>query len=207
MKKTILITSLLILVFSILFAVNVIATNIASCQSLNSPGTYYLTNNILNYSSGTCLYLNSNNIILDCQGYLIDGVDSGSGDGIDNSGFNYVEIRNCVITDFFYGIRFTGDYGTITNNVANSNVDSGILLDVSTYAAASGNTANSNTNYGFWLYSSSSNTFTNNTANSNSGPGTFNGNGFVVYPNSNNNYLNSNTAIGNKNYGFWRTEI
>ncbi|MFN3527521.1 MAG: nitrous oxide reductase family maturation protein NosD, partial [Candidatus Altarchaeaceae archaeon] len=91
--------------------------NNASCTEV------YLTANITDYS-GTCINNpeNFNNKIFDCQGHTIDGNDAWQSSGIYLNGKQNNTIRNCVITDFNYGIVL--DYSsnnTLINNAMNNN--------------------------------------------------------------------------------------
>jgi len=204
---------------AVLFSAAAFATDISSCPyTISSPGTYVLTQNIS--SSGTCITIDVGNIELDCQGFTIDGDDSGY--GIDNirgwsGGYSNVVIRNCVITDFDNGIFFysewhgNADYGNIINNTFNSN-NNGINVYTS-YSNLINNTFNSN-NRGIYLYQSSNNNLTNNIANLNGDTGihleygsnniltnniaTNNNNGITI-SSSSNNTLTNNTANSNDN--------
>ena len=42
---------------------------ITSCQNINSDGIYYLANNLV--SSGDCIIVNAQNVVIDGQGYSI----------------------------------------------------------------------------------------------------------------------------------------
>ncbi|CEG12987.1 putative cell surface protein [groundwater metagenome] len=115
-----------------------------SCSQVN------LTANI-STSQENCINdpLNFNNKIFDCQGHVIAagicegqgyGEDCYKGNGIYLSNKQNNTIRNCIITNFSYGISL---YSSSNNTLAN-------------------NTANSNKWGGIFLYSSSNNTLTNN---------------------------------------------
>jgi len=156
---------------------------------------YVGTVNIINYT-GTCINNPSNftNKTLDCQGWTIDGDDLGTDQnptyGIYLNGKSGNTIKNCIITDFYYGIYLYNysNNNTLTNNTANSNSQFGIILSsFSNNNTLTNNTANDNA-YGIYLYSSSkNNTLTNNTANSNNHAG--------IYISSNSNF---NKILGNK---------
>ncbi|MEM2479022.1 MAG: NosD domain-containing protein, partial [Candidatus Pacearchaeota archaeon] len=158
------------------------ALNNASCTEVR------LTANITNFA-GTCIDNpeNFNNKIFDCQGNTIDGVGNGYGIYLDNKQNN--TIKNCIITDFQFGIylKSSSSNNTLTNNTASSN-SYGIYLDSSSNNTLTNNTANSNIQSGIYLSSSSNNTLINNTANSN-----VNYHGIYLYNSSNNNNLINNT--------------
>ncbi|ODS41261.1 hypothetical protein BEH94_04350 [Candidatus Altiarchaeales archaeon WOR_SM1_SCG] len=156
-------------------------------NQVNYVGTVAISN-----YGGTCINnpANFTNKIFDCQGYTIDG--TGNGTGISLSGKSGNTIKNCVITNFVYGIRLDDNSvsNTITNNKVNLNDIYGISLWSSSNNSIANNTANNNNNYGILLSSSSNNNLANNTANSN-GAG-------IGLSSSSNNALTSNTA--NDNY-------
>ena len=146
--------------------------NTNCANQVNYVGTVQISNH-----TGTCIDnpANFSNKIFDCQGNTIDRNGSGSDYGIYLNGKSGNMIKNCVVTDFYYGIYLlsSSNNNTLTNNTANSN------------------------NCGIYLHSSSNNnTLTNNTANSNNF-------GILLYSSSNNNTLTNNTANLNSNYGIY----
>ena len=178
----------IILLFA-LFAGAAFATDLSSCQTISSSGSYVLTQDIS--TSGTCFTIAADNVILDCAGHSMTG--DGSGNGIDNTaGHGYVTVKNCIITGFNTGIYFTAaSYGTISNNNATSNGNAGIYLEYSSnYNTISNNNASSNYDGIYVSSSCSDNTINDNTFASNSGRG------IVLYSNSDNtvanNTINSN---------------
>jgi len=120
------------------------ATEISSCQTLNSAGTYLLTQNIS--GSGTCLTIGADNVELDCQGWTItgDGVTNNTY-GVYGTGRNNVTVRNCAITNYSAAVNAMGIY---FNAVSNSYV-----LNNNIY----------NVNRGIYVSSSSGDTIANNT--------------------------------------------
>src|SRR3989344_2810427 len=51
--------------------------NVSTCSVLNTAGnTYTLNTSITNNSSLICMDITANNIVLDCQGYTVDGNDT-----------------------------------------------------------------------------------------------------------------------------------
>ena len=68
---------------------------IGECRAINSPGYYQLNQTIQNGTN--CIWINSSNVILDCQNNLIEYAYSGSGIGINIIGENNVTVDNCVI--------------------------------------------------------------------------------------------------------------
>jgi parallel beta-helix repeat protein len=195
---------------------------ISTCATLDSAGaTYTLTADIIDSSASTCMDITANNIILDCQGHTIDGVDTGGTYGINiiraSQTNTNITIKNCVVTDWDEGLYLEySSNNTFTNITTNSNT-CGLDLYRSSNNIFTNITANSNGYEGFYLYSSSNNTFTNITADSNSegfylesssNNNTFtniiatnNDKGFYLYGSSNNIFTNI-TANSNTDYGF-----
>ncbi len=65
--------------------------------------------------------IDANNVVLDCNGASIIGI-NGDGVGIYNNGHNDVEIQNCRIRNFFYGVYSEkGDNIRIINNDISGN--------------------------------------------------------------------------------------
>jgi hypothetical protein len=76
---------------------------------MNSANTvYYLTADIINSGASTCMTFSANNIILDCQGHRVDGIQTWGTTGLDNNAHN-TTIYNCSVTDWYYGLH---SYGT-----------------------------------------------------------------------------------------------
>ncbi len=69
------------------------------------------------------LIINASNIILDCNGMTLNGMDSGI--GIYNDGFDNVTIKNCNVNNYNKGIEFenNADNNTIYSNTLYSNID------------------------------------------------------------------------------------
>jgi hypothetical protein len=124
---------------------------ITECSVLDQPGTYRLTQDILNSDALTCMNITAQNVVLDCQGNTIDGI--GSGDGVYSNQFN-TTVKNCVISEWDDGIVYQNPAknGTIQNMTFDKN-NNGIRLISSTYNTLSDITVNGN--HGIYLLSSS----------------------------------------------------
>ena len=95
--------------------------NITDCQALSvSNRTYHLTSDIVNSSATTCMNIQGNDIIFNCQGHLIEGIDSNPSTGVLANGRNNITLEDCVIKDWRKGVDF--------GNTDNSNLYN---LDVS----------------------------------------------------------------------------
>jgi parallel beta-helix repeat protein len=171
------------------------------CENALNSGTcsneVRLTADIVNYASD-CIYdpPGIDNKVFDCQGHTIDGSDIANDFGIYVNSETGVQIRNCTVTDFDFGIQFREttdcsltDSRTISdgrvgisvhdsfdtvllNNIANNNTDggslgSGLYLYGNTNLTAINNTANYNNNPGIAVYYDTGSLFVNNTANYN----------------------------------------
>jgi len=168
---------------SIVFTVN--TSLLTECQNLNTADKkYFLNQSIIDSNVNTCMDIKDSNITLDCQGNTIDGIDTDSTFGIDSGTSNKknTTIKNCIITDWNWGIHLGIPNNTITNNTFDSN-SVGIFLGSSNNAVAN-NTCNNNS-VGMHVQVSSFSIFTNNIITSND-------NGVNVLENSNNNtFINS----------------
>jgi len=111
--------------------------------------TYVLTGNITSDAGG--IVVQRSNIIVDGNGYTLQG--TGSGIGIYWSVRKNVTIRNTNIKDFFEGIRKdyqSADARIVGNNVTNNKC--GVALSSFTYySSISGNNIEANVWYGIWL--------------------------------------------------------
>lgn len=145
---------------------------ISSCTIISIPGTYVLTQNILNSSASTCINITSSDVIFDGAGYTIDGTDAQNTSGVyvynSASAIRNVTVKNLIVTDWTYGIYYyNAANGSITNNNALSNTWRGIYLFSSINNTLANNNASSNTWDGILLWLSSYNTLNNNSAGSN----------------------------------------
>jgi len=209
----------LILAFVITFSLAIIpavkAAHVSCGDTITNDTT--LDSNLLNCPTNG-IVIGVNDITLDCQGHIISG--SGGGSGILAVSRQNITIKNCVVQNFFEGIKFSSTtQSQLVNNIAQNNQGDGFILSLSSNNNLTSNTANNN-NFGFHLSSSSNNILASNIANANNGEGfflvsssnntlTFNaanngiiGNGFSL-SSSSNNILISNTANGNKFAGFF----
>src|SRR3989338_9720641 len=94
------------------------AGNASQCGGINTSIT--LNNNV--NSTGTCFAINASNIILDCRGYEINYSSGGAcGFGINNTGFNNVTIRNCIIKEGS-NAACNNKHGILLNNAHNGTI-------------------------------------------------------------------------------------
>jgi len=147
--------------------------------------------------SGTAITIGADSITLDGAGHRITGDTTGG--GIENSGYNYVTVKNCIVTNFNHGILFSScSHSTVDSNTVSLNVGAGnaggggILFPGGSNNSLTNNTVNSNLSGGIFVSSSFSN-LTSNTANSNPGIG--------IDIEGSNNVITSNTANSGGNAG------
>lgn len=208
-------------------------TTSANCDNYISTIPYTINKNNTVYCLVSDLYIGSQNAInfssgvqnttLDCLGYNLDGNNVGYGVYLTGSGTKNNTIKNCIITDFYYGFYLSSttnitiinnsiinsyDNGVqlysvsninIINNTAVNNMDGFNLFSSSSNNRFIDNDANNNFFNGFELTSSPNNVFINNNANNNGQDG------WYIYTSSSNtlNKFTNNTANSNSVNGFY----
>jgi len=109
----------LIIGISLLFTLSSVSaySNVTSCMTINSAGEYHLINDLI--TSGTCFTINSDDVILDCQGHTVSG--DGTGNGFHSSGFNNITVKNCIFSNFSRGILIgeTNNFYIFNNSIWN----------------------------------------------------------------------------------------
>jgi len=175
----------------------------SSCDDCSSKlnGDYEvvrLTTDLLDQSE-TCIQFSSGYVEFDCQGYTISG-DETAGAGInmaDSYAIWSATVRNCIVTDFWYGIRLLNAYScTLVNNSIISNNDTGIRTENSFYNTIENNTITSN-QFGLLVTDANHpNYITNNVVSSNTWIG-------IYMYNADYTRVNSNEACYNAESDFW----
>lgn len=104
---------------------------IDSCSVLNRPDvTYTLGQDILNSASTACINVSADNVILDCQGNIIDGVYAGDTYGVYIDNRSNVTIRNCTLTDWWFGVyMISADNSTVSHGNFTGNQDGVEMVD------------------------------------------------------------------------------
>jgi hypothetical protein len=93
---------------------------INNCSVLNQEGvTYILTSNIIDSNLQICMDIQANNIVLDCNNFLIDGINSAGSLGININGSN-VTVKNCNVRNWERGIWTS--LGTRNNKIMNNTI-------------------------------------------------------------------------------------
>jgi parallel beta-helix repeat protein len=151
--------------------------------------TYTFSGNI-SYPAYEGIFVNRSNIIIDGNGYTVQGNDSGFGITLGSAqlGTSNVAIRNVNIQKFDYGIELAYSNNSFVsgNNVTANNV--GIDLLNSSSDAVSGNNASANSEYGFMIQLSSNNTLSGNYASANGIDGVY------AYFDSDNTFIGNNVS-------------
>ncbi len=139
-------------------------TNVSSCQTIGSSGEWRLNQSITASLDASCISIQNNDIIFDCQGFNINGNhSSGTSKGIDLNGvYDNVTIKNCNVNNFETGLRFRTQ---VTNsNVLNVNLTynsyTGLQLYSTNYSTFS-NVFIDNTSYGLTIQQCHYNNFSN----------------------------------------------
>jgi len=150
--------------------------------------TYYLTANITD-----SIVVKRSNIIIDGNGYTVQG--SGSGNGFYWNGINNVTIKNTNIKNFAYGVSiYSSNNSTVSGNTITDNTNCGVDLRGYNNITVSGNTITNNTNSGVSIVSSDNITVSGNTIRNSTYYG-------VHLLSSNNGTVSGNTITNNTQYG------
>jgi len=160
---------------------------------IDSPGTYVLSEDIIDSSAETCIRIISSHVVLDGQGHTINGLDADETYGVyvynPLMTLTNITVNHLSVADWDYGIYYRNTTnGCINNNDVSSNSD-GIYLEDSNNYTLVNNTANSNTYRGIYLRSSEGSTLINNTADSNREA--------ITLHRSSNNILEDNDVVSN----------
>ena len=198
--------SISIILFLAVFSSLVFSTTqLSSCAYIGASGTYVLTTDITNSSETACMNITANNVVFDCQGHIIDGIDGGSTYGIyayrSSNEVTNITIKNCNVSDWDDGIHFErADNNTFINNTVISNKNYAFEIYRSSNNTLINNTVRNNGWSGIEFYHSSYNTIKGNAALNNSNEG------FYIEGDGYESTLINNTAINNSNNGFYLSE-
>ncbi len=143
-----------------------------ACGGSTQTVTTNITLNRNLTTTGTCFTIGADNVTLDCAGYTLSG--NGSGEGINLSERQGVNVQNCGMSNFSKGIN-------LISNSMNNTFTSNIVYE---------------NNYGVYIGNSMNNTFTSNIVYNNDDKGIY------LYEGSDNNTLTSNEVYNNGDGGF-----
>ncbi len=104
-------------------------TTIDRCGILSQPGeTYLVSDNIVPTKAGFCIYINADNITLDCKDHTISGIGENTF-GIIVYLAKDVIVKNCVVEKFETGILDSGGQNNkFENNTSRNNEFSGMVI-------------------------------------------------------------------------------
>jgi parallel beta-helix repeat protein len=164
---------------------------------ITTPGTYVLQSGLTNYAGpGPAVLILSNDVVLDGNGQILDGINAPSSQGIVvGFGRQRVHVKDVTVTDFSQGILyFIVSDGLVEHCTATSN-GIGIALFASNNIDVVENTANANTNAGIASLYGTDNVIENNGASGNPV-------GIYVFSSVRESIID-NQATGNTLYGIW----
>lgn len=130
---------------------------------ISTPGDYFLSSDLSSVGNG--VQIGTDNVNLECNNYKMTGPNSGSFRGISapytgSVAKDNINISNCFLTDFFWGVYLKGDNYKITNlNITNT--DYAADLGTVTNSNFENYTAYNNTRGGRLITSSTNNNFKN----------------------------------------------
>jgi len=94
--------------------------NVTTCGILASPDVYLLQNDIIDSSEEKCIDIQSDDVVFDCQGHLIDGTYGGSGIYVE-SGYDNITVKNCMVKEWWNGIYIGLSDSRIINSIFSGN--------------------------------------------------------------------------------------
>ena len=130
---------------------------IDSCTTIDSPGVYTLTRDILNSPVNTCIRITSSDVTFDGAGHIIKGESAPTmgSTGIQVGSFystvpelSNVTVKNVSVSLWYFGIRFIrSKEGEIAHNNVGRNLDCGICLNTSDDNLITNNTVDGNLDF------------------------------------------------------------
>ena len=151
----------------------------------------------INASGGSGIYADGGqNDSFDCAGGSLAGNNSSGTYGVYSSQFN-TTVKNCNISNFQDGIRFSGAAnGTISNTTASTTSEYGIYLSSgSNYNSIASSAGISSANIGVYLNSASNNAISNSTGTSSASRG------LSIQASSSNTFSNGQISGNDSSYG------
>ena len=106
-------------------------------------------------SDNTCLYIQNDDVLIDCRGHSISGSQEEGSYAIHIGGRRNVTIKDCVIKNYASGILVESSSNVSLLDIqAHNNLEDGILLKLSSYILIERTTTSSNGKSGIELISS-----------------------------------------------------
>lgn len=176
---------------------NNLSQSISSCaDDPNVTGTWKLTRDLA--SAGTCIDIMADNVVFDCDGHKING--NGTGFGIlSGAGRRSVTIKNCIVSNFSYGIRFEATRNSLMYNNTVLDIGAfGISAASSDNNAILGNKVSLTKSDGIQLFFSSNITVESNI---------FENNNYGIRISSSSDNVVRSNIIKNNTYGLWVSNL
>jgi len=175
-----------------------LSTSVSNCGIINDPGEYILGSDISNNSNDPCLLVSSSDVIIDGNGYTVDGIDKSIRGIVLNNYHTNVTIKNLTLKEFSKAIIINEDSNTLIDNVTIVSNELGIRASKSYNTTISNNNISVNTETGIYIDNSDYVAIWNNKLKNNTINGILlEGNYADIFDNviSNNNYgIQSNTS-------------
>jgi parallel beta-helix repeat protein len=96
-------------------------TVINNCSILGAAGeTYSLANDVFNSTNMTCMRFNADNVTLDCNGHVLDGIYVNGALAVYADGRTNVTVKNCNLTRWWYGVYLSVTTRSLVENTNSS---------------------------------------------------------------------------------------
>ncbi|MEM4396455.1 MAG: DUF2341 domain-containing protein, partial [Candidatus Woesearchaeota archaeon] len=195
--RKILIFIIFLIIFAISFSSGMAQNYISGCTVITSPGHYILAEDIIDSQATTCIDIQANNVVFDCQGRMIDGLYRYFTYGLrisrSTSQSTNITIMNCIINDWENGIYlYRANNNTMFNISLNKGVSNGILLSASSFNLIDSIISTGSGWYRIFYLSSSHNNIIQNLYVNSSGTNR------IELQSSNNNFFYNFTRISNE---------
>src|SRR3989344_3923203 len=134
---------------------------LTSCRTINQAGTYDLDRDLV--TTGTCIVVNSSNVIINGKRYKITGNGQWSGARIPYSGisilnYNNISVRDLKLNDFDQAIFIKNSSNNlIENNFINKTLNVGLDLSSVSNTKVISNSISNSAYIGLWIGESSKN--------------------------------------------------
>jgi hypothetical protein len=132
---------------------------ISECQEITSSGTYCMAGDIEDQNTPDCINISADNVILNCNGNMIDGINNVDGyKGVNafraSTYSANISISNCVISDwYYYGLSFSRTFNVTLDNISSeSNSVNGARLYLSDNSMVTNSKFDNNGQNGLYYY-------------------------------------------------------
>jgi len=169
--------------------------NQTTCGIISEAGEYILEKNLTGSpiqlvpgNNSVCIWINSSNVHLDCQGYSITGNETHDGTNLTfaiyGGALDNVSVSNCTMSNYSTGMYISITNGSIFNNTAFDNTHPGFFTT-------------DNKGYGFIIIATGSNVSFNNASYNNAS----------MHMETTSSRVFNNSGFGNFNQGFVLSEL